>query len=122
MTDDIHKVELKVSEINVIVDRLEVSILKLLDVSQTLEKSAIQNTTKINAFEKQVEIIHDRISDFKKDILDEFKEIIKQEDDHRSALSERLERLERWRWFVIGASAALGIIAANITKILMAFK
>ena len=123
MTDnDIHQVQLKVSELNVIVEMLETSITKLVDVSQTLEKNAIRNTTKVDTFEKQVEVIHERITDFKKEILKELKELHLENSNQHLSFSKRIERLESWRWFVIGISVCLGFIAANAGKVMMLFK
>ena len=37
--------------------------------------------------------------------------------DRHKAVEERLARLEKWRWIVVGASAALGFVVAQMEAV-----
>ena len=72
-------------------------------------------------FEKQIDLLHKRISDMKdenhverekyhKELLNAIKQIA----DGQNKLEERITVLEQWKWVVIGGSSAVGFIVSMI--------
>jgi len=103
-------------------EKFDDAIDKLSIVSTTVEKMLAVHETRLEVLERQTEIIHDRISDFKKEILIELKELKKENEIQHRLVSERLQKLERWRWFVVGASLAIGFVLAQFTNITTIFR
>jgi len=103
-------------------EKFDDAIDKLSIVSTTVEKMLAVHETRLEVLERQTEIIHDRISDFKKEILVELKELKKENEIQHRLVSERLQKLERWRWFVVGASLAIGFVLAQFTNITTIFR
>lgn len=103
-------------------EKFDDAIDKLSIVSTTVEKMLAVHETRLEVLERQTEIIHDRISDFKKEILVELKELKKENEVQHRLVSERLQKLERWRWFVVGASLAIGFVLAQFTNITTIFR
>ena len=89
-------------------EKFDVAIDKLTDVSNSVDKMLAVHDARLNTTEKQTEVIHQRISDFKSEVLDEIKQLREENNVQHKQVEERLARLERWRWFVIGIAAAIG--------------
>ena len=85
-----------------------------------MDKMLAVHESRLENQEKQAEIIHSRINDFKKEMMDGIKELRYENKIQHAEVNERLSRLEKWRWFVVGAAACFGFILAqmpSITKI-----
>jgi hypothetical protein len=72
-------------------------------------------------FEKQVELLHKRISDMKDENHIERQKnqaellaAIKAIGENVSGLEERITSLEQWKWWLLGAAAAIGLIMSQI--------
>lgn len=103
-------------------EKFDVAIDRLTEVSQSVDKMLAIHESRLQHQESQSEFIHTRISDFKKEVLDEFKEMRKEHIQCSEAVQERLAKLEKWRWFVVGIAAAIGFIMAQVEIISAFFK
>jgi hypothetical protein len=119
--------------------KIDDAIEKLAEVSNTISKMLIVNDNKLqnhdqmidgiklamserkNDFEKQVDMLHVRISTMKdenhaerdkyhKELLAAVKEI----SDMQKSMDERITTLEQWKWYVLGAAAVIGFILAQV--------
>ncbi len=119
--------------------KIDDAIEKMAEISNSISKMLIVHENKLqnhdqqidglknsiserkSDFEKQVELLHKRISDMKddnhaelekhhKEVLAAIKEIAENHKD----LDERITLLEKWKWYVMGAAAAVGIVLAQI--------
>ena len=98
-------------------EKFDVAIDKLTDVSNSVDKMLAVHDARLNTTEKQTEVIHQRISDFKSEVLDEFKALREENNIQHKSVEERLDKLERWRWFIIGAAAAIGSAVTTLISI-----
>ena len=89
-------------------EKFDIAIDKLTNVSNSIDKMLAVHETRLGSAEKQAEVIHQRITDFKSEILTEIKEFRVENDKQHKQVEARLNRLEKWRWFVIGIAAAIG--------------
>ena len=102
-------------------EKFDVAIDKLSDVSVTVDKMLAVHETRLSNNEQQREIIHQRITDMKKEITDEIKSMKEENRQQHSQTNERLERLERWRWFVVGVATVIGFILAQMEPLTKLF-
>lgn len=103
-------------------DRFDIAIDRLSTVAQSVDKMLAVHETRLENQERQTEILHARINDFKKEIMEEFKDMRDENKNHHARIGERLERLEKWRWIVVGAATVCGVILAqNMDKIFTIF-
>jgi hypothetical protein len=72
--------------------------------------------------EQQREILHNRISDFKKEVTDNIRDLRDENRVQHNRVEERLDRLEKWRWFVVGVATMFGFILAQIPNISKIFQ
>tara|TARA_A100001011_G_scaffold310330_1_gene326932 strand:- start:46 stop:423 length:378 start_codon:yes stop_codon:yes gene_type:complete len=93
--------------------KFDIAIDRLTDVSQSVDKMLAVHESRLQQQESQAEIIHQRISDMKKEMIDEIKELRQSGQQCSSRVEARLEKLEKWRWFVVGIAAAVGFIVAQ---------
>jgi hypothetical protein len=98
-------------------EKFDIAIDRLTDVSTAIDKMLAVHEARLENQERQSEVTHQRITEFKKEIMDEIKivraEITKQNKD----VSERIGRLERWKWFIVGIGAAIGALLAMAVQL-----
>jgi uncharacterized phage infection (PIP) family protein YhgE len=146
MADDLNSlktdVEIIKRDINMIQTfsaKIDDAIEKMAEVSNSITKMLIVHENKIHNhdqqidglktslserktdFEKQVELLHKRITDMKdethverekyhKEILEALKDIA----DSNKALDVRISKLEQWKWYVMGGAAVIGFVLAQV--------
>lgn len=93
--------------------KFDVAIDRLTDVSQSVDKMLAVHESRLQQQESQAEIIHQRISDMKKEMIDEIKDLRNSGHQCSIRVEARLEKLEKWRWFVVGIAAAVGFVVAQ---------
>ena len=98
-------------------EKFDVAIDKLTDVSNSVDKMLAVHDARLNTTEKQTEVIHQRISDFKAEVIDEIKQLREENNIQHKSVEERLDRLEKWRWFVIGIAAAIGSAVTTLISV-----
>lgn len=108
-----------------ILDRFDITISKLTEVSNNLNKVIAVQESKIKTQEKDIEIIHKRISDTQEElgsqlsehykvILDKIKELQKEQKIHANEMSNRVNSLEKSRYILIGGSIVLGFLLSKV--------
>lgn len=140
-------VESQIKVLENVVERIDTSIEKLTEVSNSIGKLLAVHDERINTLEKgydratdEIKDLHSRITTISREICDKLdqiedsleKRIITHSDNseklHKELKSElevklrsldsRINILETWRWVVIGGAAVLGYIADKIFKLL----
>ncbi len=95
--------------------KFDTAIDRLTTVSNSIDKMLGIHENRLMNQEKQAEVIHTRITEFKKELLEEIKQLRKENEEQHKSVSDRLEKLEKWRWFVVGVAAAIGFILAQFS-------
>lgn len=94
---------------------------KLSNHDQMIDGIKLAMSERKNDFEKQVELLHTRITSMKdenhlerekyhKELLAALKEIA----ETQNKLDRRITTLEQWKWYVLGAAGVVGFILAEI--------
>jgi hypothetical protein len=94
---------------------------KLSNHDQMIDGIKLAMSERKNDFEKQVELLHTRITSMKdenhlerekyhKELLAALKDIA----DTQSKLDQRITTLEQWKWYVLGAAGVIGFIIAEV--------
>ncbi len=94
---------------------------KLSNHDQMIDGIKLAMSERKNDFEKQVELLHTRITSMKdenhverekyhRELLAALKEIA----ETQSKLDSRITVLEQWKWYVLGAAAVLGFIISEV--------
>jgi len=111
-----------------ILDRFDITINKLTEVSNNLNKVIAVQDSRIDTQEKAIEIVHKRITDMKDEIheelsdhyqviLEKIKELQVEQKIHADEMSKRVDALEKWRYIVMGGSVALGFLLSKVNII-----
>jgi len=98
-------------------EKFDLAIDRLSEVSQSVDKMLALHEQRLATQEHQREILHNRISDLKKDVTDSIKEMRNENRVQHKAVEERLDRLEKWRWFVVGVATMFGFVLAQVPNI-----
>ena len=139
-------IETQVKVLESVVAKIDTSIEKLTDVSNSIGKLLAVHDERISTLstshsrtEDDIREIYNRVNSISKEILDkidnmeniiEAKMQVQAENSRQqhqaiqegienklSALLDRIQTLENWRWWVIGASAAVGYMINVVLKI-----
>lgn len=134
------------AQINTLVDRLDITIEKLTEVSTNVsqllavqgsrldqqERSSSQLSLLIEKRKDEVseslENLHKRINSTEKDfkieleklnekILDEMKAIREDNLEQHKALNEKISKLEKWVWYVTGGAAVVGFLLSKVVNL-----
>lgn len=94
-----------------------------------LENNVEHVTQKVEKLETKMDsnyaILHHRISEMRDDLRSDFEQkndkIISKLEEHNNnslvqstALQEKINRLEKWRWFIMGGAAVIGYMIAHV--------
>lgn len=108
-----------------ILDKFDITINKLTEVSNNLNKVIAVQDSRIDTQEKAIEILHKRITDMKDEIheelsdhyqviLEKIKELQAEQKIHADEMSRRVDALEKWRYIVMGGAVALGFLLSKV--------
>ena len=131
---EIELVKRDINQLNLVMGKLDITIDKLSEVATSINRMlAVQENridTQDRQLDKNVEIIHDRIEKHRLEtsdgiekshqlIMDEIKKLRDEQQMHHKLVSERLNKLEQWRWIMIGGAMVVGylISAMPIVKL-----
>jgi len=98
-------------------EKFDIAIDRLSDVSASVDKMLAVHETRLVQQEQQREIIHQRITDMKKEMSDDFRALREENTRQHNEVSERLSKLEKWRWFVVGVATVIGFLFAQLKNI-----
>lgn len=132
--NDVTSLQKDMTQVNTIVDKLELTIEKLTDVSSNVSRlldvheTRIENNERIgsqlaNLIEKNKESIdnelkniNNKISLTEKELREDIEERNEEVMTKLGTLSKDLQTLQRWIWLVSGGGAVIGFILANFIK------
>lgn len=87
----------------VLLERLDIAIQKLTDVSNEIKQVLVVHETKLDQQEElnrqyyeQIDKLHERIGDL------------------RDELMKKIDAIEKWRWILMGGALVLGMMAGNM--------
>ena len=100
--------------VSALAEKFDIAIDRLTEVSTSVDKMLAVHENRLENQEQQREILHQRISDLKRDITDEFRMLRDENRKQHVEVNDRLSKLEKWRWFVVGIATVIGFIVAKI--------
>ena len=103
--------------VSALAEKFDIAIDRLTEVSTSVDKMLAVHENRLENQEQQREILHQRISDLKRDITDEFSLLRDENRKQHAEVNERLSKLEKWRWLVVGMATAVGFLVAQMGKI-----
>lgn len=118
-----------IEQLNTVIGKLDVTIEKLSDIATSINRMLAVQESRVDSQEKSlsqnVEIIHDRISDHREEvsveiekshnkIMSEIKALREDQQSHHKQMNERLNKLEQWRWTVVGGAVVIGFLASKL--------
>lgn len=103
--------------VSALAEKFDIAIDRLTEVSNSVDKMLAVHEMRLENQEQQREILHTRISDLKREITDEFRLLRDENRKQHAEVNERLSKLEKWRWFVVGMATVVGFLVAQAGKI-----
>ena len=103
--------------VSALAEKFDIAIDRLTEVSTSVDRMLAVHEVRLENQEQQREILHQRISDMKRDITDEFRALRDENRKQHNEVNERLSKLEKWRWLVVGMATAVGFLVAQMGKI-----
>lgn len=146
LTKEVAALKTDMAQINVLVDRLDLTIAKLTEVSTTVSQLLAVQGSRLEQQEKSAnqfslllekrrdeaaesnEMMHKRITSAEKDfkaeieklndrILDEMKSMRSESKQQHDELSDKMTKLEKWVWVVSGGGAVVGFLLSHLVSL-----
>lgn len=126
---EIALVKRDINQLNQVIGKLDVTIEKLSDIATSINRMLAVQETRVDSQEKSlgqnVEIIHDRITQHRDEvsveiekshnkIMSEIKKLRDDQQEHHRQMNDRLNKLEQWRWTVVGGAVVIGFLASKL--------
>lgn len=112
--EQIQELKTNITMIATLVDKFDTAIDKLSDVSNCVDKMLAVHENRLATQETQSEVIHTRITDYRKELLEEIKDMREESEKQHKDILDRITKLEKGKWLVIGAATGVGFILAQI--------
>lgn len=146
LAKEVSALRANMAQIDTLVDRLDVTIEKLTEVSTNVSQLLAVQGSRLDQQERSsnqlslliekrkdevsegIEILHKRINttekDFKQEleklnekILEEIKAIREDNLEQHKALNEKISKLEKWMWIVTGGAAVVGFLLSKVINL-----
>lgn len=143
LSREVNALRADMAQINTLVDRLDLTIEKLTEVSTNVSQLLAVQGSRLDQQERSsnqlslliekrkdevsesVEILHKRINDTEKDlkseleksnanILNEIKAIREESRANHAALNKKISDMEKWMWLVTGGAAVVGFFLSKV--------
>ena len=98
-------------------EKFDVAIEHLSEVSNSIDKMLAVHETRLVQQEQQREILHQRITDMKREITEDFRTLRDENRKQHNEVGDRLSKLEKWRWFVVGVATVIGFSLAQMESL-----
>jgi len=133
--NDIVHIKTDMAQINVLVERLDVAIVKLTEVSSSvtqllavqgsrLDQQKETNTQMSSLIEKRKEEIEKAKKDFKEEmeklnnkIIYEMQLMREEFKGQHNTLSKKISDMEKWRWIVTGGALVVGFLLSKAINV-----
>ena len=143
MMEDFTGLQKDITKISTIVDRFDVAIDKLTEVSTSVSQLLAVHETKITAHDvlakqtvelmekrrvetdDKIQVLHERISSGERELkvnidkqydelMTEIKEMRAESTKQHTILSDRITAMEKWMWIVMGGAIVVGVILGQV--------
>lgn len=126
---EIALIQKDITQLNTVIGKLDLTIEKLSDIATSLNKMLAVQESRVDMTEKElnknVEVIHERITQHRTEvsveiekshqkIMAEIKKLCDQQSMHHAKMEERLNKLEQWRWTVVGGAVVIGFLVSKL--------
>ena len=106
--------EKEVSQYSELISKFDLTIDRLSEVSNSLEKLVIVHETRLTQQEKKTEEIVEKMNEEIKQLMRMMRDLSDKEDAHYTDLSERMHTLERWKWMIVGGAVVIAILTSKL--------
>jgi ABC-type siderophore export system fused ATPase/permease subunit len=146
LADNVASLNQDMAKVGTLVDRLDLTIIKLADISANVSQLLAVHESKLTAqeiitkqtvdlvekrrleTEDKLQLLHARISSGEKeltlkidnqydDIMNELKDMRKESTEQHNKLSGRITTMEKWMWTVMGAAGVFGALIGVLVNI-----
>ena len=113
---DVEILKRDVSNINQVLEKLDSAIDKIAEVSSGINQILAVHETKQEATEKDIEIVHQRITDGERELKKDLDEFHSKLDRLISAMDKRIAILEKWKWYIMGTAWGFVFLIATFLQ------
>jgi predicted transcriptional regulator len=125
---ELQQLRREVSTVSTLVDRFDIAIVKLSEISDNMNKILAVHEIRIEHQQREMdmfskkfdehrddhrresELIHDRISNKESEVKKDFTTAISNLQKHLDKIDYRLECIEKWKWYAAGVTATALLI------------
>ena len=113
---DVEILKRDVHNINNVLEKLDKAIDKIADVSTSINQILAVHEQKQVTTARDVEIIHQRITDGESEIRADFEKYHTEIKSLFTKVDARIVTLERWKWYIMGTAWGFGFLIATFLQ------
>lgn len=106
--------EKEVSQYSELISKFDLTIDRLSEVSNSLEKLAVVHEARLTQQEKKTEEIVEKMNEEIKQLVVMMKELADKEDAHYKDLSTRMHAMEKWKWMIVGGALVIAVFTSKL--------
>lgn len=139
--------EVELEVLKTVVTKLDSSLEKISEVSNSIGRLLAVHDERLNSLEKtsdrrndEIKDLHSRITTQQREIMDKLEDMEKRLEERMTTqaqssksqhdeikeeiqedikcLDDRIGTLEKWKWYIIGAGAAVGYLVSNVLPLI----
>lgn len=124
LTIKVAVLEKEMSQYSELINKFDLTIDRLSEVSTSLEKLAIVHENRLTQQEKKTEEVVEKMNEEMKKLITMMEDLAKKEEAHYKDLSTRMTAIERWKWMIVGGALVLFVITSklDLSKVFTIFR
>jgi predicted RNase H-like nuclease (RuvC/YqgF family) len=115
--DDVKELQKQAATADVLVDRLDITLDKLTEVSNQVQQMLLVHEHRFDEAEKQHETVSRQLDQRSEAIDREINHLHKRISSLETKLDERLKKIEMWQWVIVGGASVVGFLISRFISL-----
>jgi predicted RNase H-like nuclease (RuvC/YqgF family) len=115
--DDVKELQKQAATADVLVDRLDITLDKLTEVSNQVQQMLLVHEHRFDEAEKQHETVSRQLDQRSEAIDREINHLHKRISSLETKLDERLKKIEMWQWVIVGGASVVGFLVSRFISL-----
>ena len=115
--DDVKELQKQAATADVLVDRLDITLDKLSEVSNQVQQMLLVHEHRFDEAEKQHETVSRQLDQRSEAIDREINHLHKRISSLETKLDERLKKIEMWQWVIVGGASVVGFLVSRFISL-----
>jgi chaperonin cofactor prefoldin len=113
LKDDVSRLQRQAAAADVVVDRLDVTLDKIVDLSNQIQQMLVVHEARFDEAERQHETVSRQLDQRSETIDREINHLHSRISGLQESLDSRLKKIEMWQWVIVGGASVVGFLISR---------